>query len=117
MKNLKVWAVLVAALMLIVGCRPTGETDIPGTAELTLTEDGEAVCEPEDTDCEEEPTAGEAAAEQVEGPTTAPAEQAASEQTAETPVNPDDPFAIRDSDWVMGPDDALITLLEYGDYQ
>ena len=26
-------------------------------------------------------------------------------------------FAVRDTDWVTGPDDAFITLLEYGDYQ
>ncbi len=118
MKNLRTWAVLLAALMLTAGCRPTAETDNPGTVEPTLTVEGTEICDPEENDCEDEPAAEETAVEQIERPTTAPTEQTAPAPTAETPVNPDDdPFAVRDTDWVTGPDDAFITLLEYGDYQ
>lgn len=117
MKNLRAWAVLLAALMLTAGCRPAAETDNPGTAEPARTVEGTAICVPGENDCEDEPAAEETAVEQVERPTTAPTEQTAPEPTADAPVNYDDPLAIRDTDWVMGPDDAFITLLEYGDYQ
>ncbi len=120
MKNLRTWAVLLAALMLTAGCRPIAETDNPGTVEPTLIveAEGTAICAPGENDCEDEPAAEETAVEQIERPTTAPTEQTAPEPAAETPVNSDeDPLAIRDTDWVMGPDDAFITLLEYGDYQ
>ncbi len=120
MKNLRTWAVLLAALMLTAGCRPTEETDIPGATEPTaiVEEEGTAVCVTGENDCGEEPAAEETAVEQVERPTTAPTEQTAPEPTAETTVNSDeDPFAIRDTDWVKGPDDAFITLIEYGDFQ
>ena len=120
MKNLRAWAVLLAALMLTAGCRPAAETDNPDPAEPTaiVEAEGTPICGPEENDCEEEPAAEETAVEPVERPTTAPTEQTAPEPTAERPVNSgDDPLAVRDTDWVMGADDAFITLLEYGDYQ
>lgn len=36
---------------------------------------------------------------------------------AEAPTQFEELFAVSDSDWVVGPEDAAITIVEYGDFQ
>jgi hypothetical protein len=44
-------------------------------------------------------------------------ECAISESLAEGPAQLEELFAVREGDWVIGPEDAAITLIEYGDFQ
>jgi hypothetical protein len=75
------------------------------------------ICKPEEEDCEDELGEGEAPAEEAAEPTVAPVEETDS-APSEAPVVPaDDPLAVQDGDWTMGPDDAFMTIIEYGDFQ
>ena len=129
MRRIWIWAILLVALLLVAACRPAEEPE-QTSAEVA------GVCKPEEEECadepaEVEPAEVEAPAEEVEEPTATPVEEVEPEEEAEDapteaaesaatepPAVPeDDPFAIQDTDWVKGSDDAFFTLIEYGDFQ
>jgi cyclophilin family peptidyl-prolyl cis-trans isomerase/protein-disulfide isomerase len=106
---------LLVAMAVLAACRPAadpGNTSPPAPA---ATEEL-GICPPGGDDCEEEEETG-AAAEATAPPTAVPTED---KQTADpTPVSAepvDDPLAVRDTDWVKGAEDPVITLIEYTDY-
>ena len=103
------WAIFLIALLLVTACRPAaGDLESGGSEVL-------GACKPEE-DCDDESTA------EMVDPTAAPAvesepQEAESAPVEEPPALGDDPLAVTDADWVEGPDDAFITLIEYGDFQ
>ncbi len=110
MRKSWIWAILLVALLLVGACRPAVEEPESGSS------DALGVCKPEE-DCEDELGEGKAPAEEVAEPTVAPVEETDS-APSEAPVVPaDDPLAAQDGDWTMGPDDAFMTIIEYGDFQ
>lgn len=125
MKRAWIWAVLLIALVMISACRPTADSLEDGAA--AAAEDLGA-CQPEDDACEVEPAAAETVEESTE-PTrettveettgeTTPEESAPTDtEVSEGALAGDDPFAIQKTDWVLGPEDAFITMIEYGDFQ
>lgn len=113
MRRYRKWAALLAALLLTTACRPSVETDGPDPAE----EADLGVCQTGQEDCIDE-VATEAPATETASPTVAPTPKpTATARAGESPAEqPGDLLAVRDTDWVMGADDALLTLIEYGDY-
>lgn len=101
MRKVWIWAALVLALLMFTACRPEAGTGAVATEDL-------GICKPEDEDC------GDEGAEVAEA-TATPVEET---QVVEVPIDlGDDPLAVRETDWVKGPDDAFITILEYADFQ
>lgn len=119
MRRRWIWAILVIAILLVTACRPaTEEISTEGSEETTAEVLG--VCKPEE-DCDDETTEEEPEEEPAEA-TATPEPESRPEEVENEPVEEvvelgDDPLAITDADWVKGPDDAFITLIEYGDFQ
>jgi len=125
MKKGWIWAVLLIALLGVTACRPAADDAAHSASEAA---EDLGACLPEEEACVDESALSQTPEEE-----TAPAEEPEREETAEeTPAEEpaatdtevsesapvgDDPFAVQETDWVMGPDDAFITLIEYGDYQ
>jgi hypothetical protein len=110
MKRHLAWILLLVALVVITACRPdAGEGDVT-TEDPAATEDL-GLCPPGGDDCEDEEA--DPAAEATAVPTPEPAAEEGAMGSAE-PDN--DPLALRDTDWVMGSEDPVITLIEYSDY-
>jgi hypothetical protein len=113
MRRCRKWAAWLAALLLAAACRPSVETNGPDPAE----EADLGVCQTGQEECTDD-VASEPAATETVSPTVPPTPM----PTATTRVDeslaeqPDDLLAVRDTDWVMGADDALLTLIEYGDF-
>ena len=102
---MKRWLLLLIALLVITACRPEAALGDTAGDEPAATEEL-GLCPPGEEECDDE-------AEATAVPTAAaqPAEQ------NPTPVQPvEDPFVLRNTDWIKGPDDAVITLIEYSDY-
>ncbi len=115
MRKSWIWVILLVALLLVGACRPEVEEPESSSSDASSTEDL-GVCQPEE-DCEDEPGEDEAPTEEAAEPTVAPVEETDS-APSEAPVVPaDDPLAVQDGDWTMGPDDAFMTIIEYGDFQ
>jgi hypothetical protein len=127
MRRVWIWAILLIALLLVAACRPVAEleeTDSSSTEPTPAQPAG--VCKPEEEECEDETadetvdetTGDETAVEETDEPASSPTEETASESAAEgETADPDDPFAVQKTDWVMGADEATVTIIEYGDYQ
>lgn len=117
MKRYGIWAMFLVALLLVVGCRPTedGGADDPTTADLEID-----ACKPNESDCGDETAEAEATEAVVtEAPANVPAATEVPQATEVPPVEIDlgeDPFAVRETDWVKGPEDAILTLVEYADF-
>jgi hypothetical protein len=112
MKRHLSWILLLVALVVITACRPAAEVD-EVTTEAPAATDELGACQPGGDDCEDEET--EAATDATAVPTAQPTtEKEAAEPASAEPVG--DPFAIRDTDWVMGAEDPVVTLIEYSDY-
>lgn len=109
MRKITVWVALLATLLLFSACR----SEALNTPEAETPVD---VCVPNEEDCTDEqnevetPEVPEATAE----PT--PTEQAEPTPDVEIEAEADNPFEITSTDWVMGSDDPLITIIEYGDF-
>ena len=124
MRRYWTWAVLLAALLLVVACRPPAETGQEGLPEGTAAEEVDSgVCPVSEPDCADENTVDQAATEisptkTAASPTLIPTPApTATAKAFDSPVEPpDDPLDVRDTDWTMGSGEPLITLLEYGDY-
>jgi hypothetical protein len=129
MRKYWTWAVLLAALLLVVACRPPAETDQEGRPEATAAEEVDlGVCPVGEPDCADENTVDQAATEispteTAASPTLMPTPApTATAKAFDSPVEPPDdpldvhPLDVRDTDWTMGSGEPLITLLEYGDY-
>jgi hypothetical protein len=103
---MKRWLLLLIALLVITACRPeAGLGDAP-TGVPAATEDL-GICPPGDEGCDE-------VAEATAVPTARPT--ATAQPAAQAPAPIEDPFALRDTDWVKGADDPIITLIEYADF-
>jgi hypothetical protein len=103
MKRYLPWIWLLVALVVITGCRSdAGLEDAAAEATAAL-----GVCPPGGEDCDDESAAAEEA-------TAVPAAQTPQQQQA--PASAEDPLASRDTDWVKGAEEPLITLIEYADY-
>ena len=101
MRKVWIWAVLVLALLMVSACRPDAGDTASATEDL-------GICQPEDEDCGDEVTK---TADATEAPTR-------ESQVEQEPIDlGENPLAVRDTDWVKGPDDAFITILEYADFQ
>jgi hypothetical protein len=121
MKKGWIWAVLLVALLAISACRPAADDAGHNASEAA---EDLGICQPEDEACVDESALS--ATPEAE---TATAEEPAPEETVdETPADantevpeiappPANPFAVRETDWVMGAEDAFITIIEYADYQ
>lgn len=102
-------ALLVAVLLLLLAaCGGNQQAETPATAEPAA----------------EEPTAQAAtptaqAAEPTEAPAPTDQIQASGPAVCEPVEVPENPFIaqVSDKDWVKGPENAAITLIEYGDFQ
>ncbi|MBN1317177.1 MAG: peptidylprolyl isomerase [Anaerolineales bacterium] len=122
----KSWVVVVIALMLFTACRSGSGVEVTSTPSLPGEETESEVCEPnEDCSDESESNLVEEESEAVEEPTAQPTVEPTIEPTkkpddsdvSEEIVSPiENPLAERESDWAMGPEDALFTLVEYSDY-
>ncbi len=111
MRRYWIWATLILALALVVGCRPIAAGEEPAaTEDVDL-----GVCKPgeETGDCDDDTSDEEPTAEPAPEPTEQPAEPVGQDPTTETL---EDLLALRDTDWVLGADEPVITLIEYGDY-
>jgi hypothetical protein len=73
--------------------------------------------EESETNAAAEATASEQPAPTNVGTGEFVSECAISDSLAEGPTQFEELFAVRESDWVVGPEDAAITLIEYGDFQ
>ena len=125
MKKGWIWAVLLVALLAISACRPAAD-DGSGNASEAAEDLG--ICQPEDEACvDESALTATAEAETATAEEPAPAETV-DETPAEEPAGantevpeiappPANPFAVRETDWVMGAEDAFITIIEYADFQ
>ncbi len=103
MRRYLTWAALLVALLLAVSCRSAATETTPDADPLVLY----ATAKPA--------TAVPAPATAV--PTVKPSADPTAAAAEPVPaVDLEDPLAVRETDWVMGPPDAIITLLEYGDY-
>lgn len=125
----KSWAIVMIVLVLIAACTPqtgnketsTGPTDVPVTDSEVCSPDGgcgDETAAEETATITAEPTAEPAVPPTVE-PTakpTAEPTQAQQETVAETAVPVEDLLEVQETDWTMGPEDALFTLIEYSDY-
>lgn len=119
MKRFWIWASLLLALLLVVGCRSVDDGQaVDPTEEASL-----GVCQPgEDTsDCDDEGNDEQPVADATTEPTREPtAEPATPVEDPQQNANPtdetNDPMAPRDTDWVLGAENPVITLIEYGDY-
>ena len=120
MRKRWIWAVLLIALLLVAACRPPVEDVDPGSSEVTSTEELGA-CKPEEP-CDDETAEPEAPVEETPEPAAPTEEPEREEEVENTPteaaaVPVEDLLAVTDDDWVKGPDDAFITIIEYGDFQ
>jgi hypothetical protein len=109
---------LLVALAVITACRPAAGLGDTATAEPAATEEL-GVCPPGGEDCEDEGTGAdaEATAVPVADATAKPAEDKQAADPSPAPAEPvEDPLALRDTDWVKGAKDPVITLIEYSDY-
>lgn len=113
MRKSWIWAILMIALLLVSACRPAAEDLDSDSSEETAAEVVGA-CKPEE-ECDDEPVEGTEPVEETADPTATPVEESAVVEPP--PALGDDPLAITDADWVKGPDDAFITIVEYGDFQ
>jgi hypothetical protein len=105
---------LLVGLVVITACRPAADPGDTATAEPAATEDL-GLCPPGGEDCEEESSGATAEATAI--PTAIPTADEQTAETSPTPAGPtEDPLASRDTDWVKGAKDPVITLIEYGDY-
>jgi len=105
---------LLVALVVITACRPAAGLGDTATAEPAATEEL-GVCPPGGEDCEDE-GAG-ATAEATAAPTAEPTADKQAADPSPTPAEPPEyPLALRDTDWVTGAKDPVITLIEYSDY-
>jgi len=106
---MKRWLLLLIALLVITACRPeAGLGDAP-TGVPAATEDP-GICPPGEEGCDE-------VAEATAVPTARPTATAQPAAQTPAPAGPvEDPLAPRDTDWVKGADDPVITLIEYSDY-
>jgi hypothetical protein len=120
----KIFTFLVLAAFLLAAC--TGAEQVSDT-EISAADEVVAELEPSVEESESEPTPTEVvestaadnasstepeliAADLVSECTVVSALPEASAEYAEL-------FAVREDDWVVGPEDATVTLIEYGDFQ
>lgn len=120
MRRRWIWAILVIALLMVTACRPTTE-EISSEGSEEGASEVLGVCQPEE-DCDDETTEGEEPTEEPAEATATPEVEPRTEEVENVPVEEpvdlgDDPLAVTDADWVKGPDDAFITIIEYGDFQ
>jgi hypothetical protein len=127
MKKGWIWAILLVAMLVISACRPA-EDDVDRDASETAAAEDLGACQPEDEACvdesvlsatpeEETAPAGEPEPEETVEETPAEEPVATDAEVLESTPLVDNPFLVRETDWVMGPDDAFITMIEYGDFQ
>jgi hypothetical protein len=105
----RIFIPLLVITLLLTAC---GGESQPPEMEDTIQEDSPA---PEATDTD-----------QAEVPTQPSSSKTATEfvsectivsSAAEAPSQFEELFAVTDTDWVIGPEDAPITIVEYGDFQ
>lgn len=114
MKRRLAWILLLVVLAMVTACRPAGSLGDAAKEESAATEEL-GICPPDSEDCDDEESDVGTEATEVSTPQTTEKEQAAEPDSS--PANPtDNPLAPRDTDWVKGAEDPLITLIEYADY-
>jgi cyclophilin family peptidyl-prolyl cis-trans isomerase/protein-disulfide isomerase len=129
----KYWVILVIALVFFTACRSGSGDVVESTPTLPGEEIESEVCLP-DEECGDETEATPVENENTEveeptvqptvEPTAAPTVEATAETVEETVQSgdteeidlPENPLAERETDWAMGSEDAMFTLLEYSDY-
>jgi PBP1b-binding outer membrane lipoprotein LpoB len=103
---------LFALTLFLAAC--SGETP-PQEAEDTVQEVAPA---PQATDTDIPPTEAPTLATEEE---VVPVELVSECTIVSAPMDPDSPyadlFAVTENDWVIGPETAALTIVEYGDYQ
>ncbi len=130
----KTLTLLVLAAFLLAACtgaEQVSESEVSATeaaaptAEIVAEVNADAETEGQKSPPEPTPTEVEASAA-ADSDSGSGAETAATELVSECTVVsalPDPPaqyaelFAVQDDDWVAGPTDAAITIIEYGDFQ
>ncbi len=115
-----IWAILMVALLLVTACRPAVE-NLGSEESEQIAAELLGACKPEE-ECDDETAVEEEPVEETAEPTAVPEAESRPEEAENAPTDAapslgDDPLAITDGDWVKGPDDALFTLVEYGDFQ
>ena len=115
MRKTKYLTLAMLAVLLFSACTSVAEptaTPRPTSVRPTATEGSPTrASDPTDTPTKPSPTA-------TEPPQTATAEET-SQPATDTP-DPDDVFAFLEvgpDEWVHGPDDAQVTIVEYADFQ
>lgn len=124
MKRHWTWVILLITLLLVVACRTPAEIEetVPESAATEQVDLGlcppDEECDDETVDAEtEEQTSAEV--ETPASPTSEPTAQPTTPGEAENEpddIPVDDPLVVKDTDWVIGPADATLTLIEYADY-
>jgi hypothetical protein len=124
MKSLK-WILLVLALLALTACvgaeQVAVETEVAAAQEQPPTETATALPATE-TSTPLDDTSEDEAGDSLSDASQTSEGQFVSECTlvSSMPQAPEeyaDIFAVQESDWVIGPEDAAITMIEYGDFQ
>jgi hypothetical protein len=110
------FSLLVFTFLMLTACGGTGENPVEGTAETSLPE--AVTILPTETLRPQPNTQAEVTEELSQVPVDYPVSECTLVSSLPDPSQEyAELFVVTEDDWVIGPEDAAVTIIEYGDFQ